>query len=165
MIRYAAIVENSVVDGIGIRLTVFLQGCTRGCEGCHNPDLQPLEGGKEVTEEHLAQKVLNKLTPLHRGVTFSGGEPLLQSEALKKVILLLKKQKPELDVWVYTGFTFEELQDMPVLKAIDVLVDGPFVLKEKDLSLAFRGSRNQRIVDVQASLERGRVVEFERAPF
>ncbi|HHV76990.1 MAG TPA: anaerobic ribonucleoside-triphosphate reductase activating protein [Syntrophothermus lipocalidus] len=161
VIRYAAVVDNSVVDGTGIRITVFLQGCVRGCEGCHNPDLQPLEGGEVVSEEALAQLVLNKLSPLHRGVTFSGGEPLLQAQALEKVISILKREKPDIDVWMYTGFTFEEIQEIPVLRMIDVVVDGPFVLAQRDLSLAFRGSRNQRIIDVPASLAKSEVVELK----
>jgi len=161
VIRYAAVVDNSVVDGTGIRITVFLQGCERGCKGCHNPDLQPLEGGKEVSEEALARMVLNKVSPLHRGVTFSGGEPLLQAEALEKVISILKQEKPHLDIWVYTGFTFEEVREVPVLKMVDILVDGPFILDQRDLSLAFRGSRNQRIIDVAASLAKGEVVELK----
>lgn len=160
MIRYHDIVNESVVDGTGIRLTVFLQGCPRHCEGCHNPELLSMEGGTAVREEEFADQLLGKLSPLHRGITFSGGDPLAQPEALLKVINLLKKRKTNLDVWVYTGYTFEEVKNWPVLKIIDVLVDGPFLLKEKNLGLPFRGSNNQRIIDVAETIQRGEVTEF-----
>lgn len=161
MIRYHDIVNESVVDGTGIRLTAFLQGCPRHCEGCHNPELLPMEGGIVVTEKEFADLLLSKLSPLHRGITFSGGDPLAQPEALFKVITLLKKKKTSLDIWVYTGYIFEKVKDWPVLKVIDVLVDGPFLLKERNLGLPFRGSNNQRIIDVAKTLQTGKITEFK----
>ena len=158
MVRLADIVAESVVDGSGIRVTAFFQGCPRACEGCHNPELQPREGGREISEKELAELLLKKITPLHRGITFSGGDPLLQAEALERVIQILKQRRPDLDIWVYTGYTFEQVKDWPVLKAIDVLVDGPFILAQRDLQLPFRGSANQRIIDVPESLRRGQAV-------
>lgn len=160
MISYQDIVSESVVDGLGIRVTAFLQGCPRHCEGCHNPKLLPMEGGTGLTEEEFAALLLEKISPLHHGITFSGGDPLAQPEALYKVITLLKQKEPRLNIWVYTGYVFEEIKDYPVLKAIDVLVDGPFILKEKSFSLPFRGSANQRIIDVPKSLQSGSVVEI-----
>jgi anaerobic ribonucleoside-triphosphate reductase activating protein len=161
MIRYRDIVSESVVDGFGIRLTAFLQGCPRHCEGCHNPKLLPMEGGTVVTEEEFADLLLSRISPIHRGITFSGGDPLAQPEALLKVITLLKQRNPKLDIWVYTGFIFEEVKSWPVLKMIDVLVDGPFILKEKNLSLPFRGSSNQRIIDVPKTLQQGKIMEIK----
>jgi len=160
VIKYADIIRDSVVDGTGIRVVAFLQGCPRACEGCHNPALQPLEGGREAREEDFAERLLQELTPLHKGITFSCGEPLIQPEALLKVITILKERKPHLDIWVYTGFTFEQVKDLSVMKLIDVLVDGPFVLSARDLTLPFRGSANQRIIDVPRSLEKGEIVEL-----
>ena len=160
MIRYADILGESVVDGLGIRVTAFLQGCPRRCEGCHNPALLPMNGGKEVTEEEFANLIGKNLSPLHRGVTFTGGDPLAQPEALLKVIQLLKRKSPRLNIWVYTGFTFEEVKNWPVTKLIDVLVDGPFMLEQKDLRLAFRGSKNQRIINVSRSLMEHRTLEI-----
>ena len=159
MIKYSDIVGESMVDGIGIRVTAFLQGCPRSCEGCHNPTLQPLEGGREIEEKDFAMLLLNKITPLHKGITFSGGEPFIQGEALYRVLRYIKKENPHLDIWVYTGFTFEEIQELPLLKFVDVLVDGPFIIEKKDLALPFRGSSNQRIIDVGPSLKEGKVVE------
>lgn len=161
MIRFAGMVDNSVVDGKGIRITVFFQGCPRSCEGCHNPALQPVEGGEEISEEALVDLLLSKLTPLHSGITFSGGEPLMQADALFKVVEMVRKKKPDLDIWVYTGYTFEQIKDLPVMKVIDVLVDGPFVLAKRDISLPFRGSSNQRIIDVPGSLRSDVVVELD----
>ncbi len=161
MIKYADIIGESMVDGTGIRVTVFLQGCPGTCEGCHNPTLQNFLGGKEIQESDFAHMILKKVTPLHTGVTFSGGEPLVQQEGLFNVLTTLKANCPGLDIWVYTGYTFEEVKHMPLMKYVDVLVDGPFVLKKKDLSLHFRGSSNQRIIDVPQSLKKGEAVEIE----
>lgn len=159
MLRYADIIDESVVDGLGIRVTAFFQGCPRHCEGCHNPNLLTMTGGKEISENEFVDLLLSKLSPLHKGVTFSGGDPLAQAEALLHVVSLLKQQKPQIDIWVYTGFVFEEVLSLPVMNLIDVLVDGPFIAAQKDLSLAFRGSANQRIIDVPKSLTAGRVIE------
>lgn len=161
MIRYKEIVNESVVDGLGIRVTAFLQGCPRHCDGCHNPGLLPIEGGIEAGEKEFAEMLLSKITPLHRGITFSGGDPLVQAEALLKVIFLVKRRSPKLDIWVYTGFTFEEVKHLPVLSVIDFLVDGPFIKAQKDLQLPFRGSDNQRIIDVSRTLTAGWVIEAD----
>lgn len=164
MIRFSDVIGESMVDGKGIRVVAFFQGCPRACEGCHNPSLQPAEGGREMEEENFARILLNRVTPLHQGITFSGGEPFLQEKALFKVLKHLKKENPQLDIWVYTGFTYEEVKEMPSLKLIDVLVDGPFMIEKRDLNLAFRGSSNQRIIDVPVSLREGKAVElFEYA--
>ncbi|PKM78914.1 MAG: anaerobic ribonucleoside-triphosphate reductase activating protein, partial [Firmicutes bacterium HGW-Firmicutes-13] len=104
--------------------------------------------------------LLDRITPVHNGVTFSGGEPLAQPEALLKVISHIKEKRPDIDIWVYTGFSFEEVINLPVLNLIDILVDGPFVMEKRDLSLAFRGSSNQRIINVPESLKRREVVEL-----
>lgn len=160
MIKYADIISESTVDGTGIRVAAFLQGCPRSCEGCHNPSLQPEEGGREADEKEFARLLLDRITPVHKGITFSGGEPLAQAEGLLKIISYIKKERPELDIWVYTGFLYEEVSNLPVLNLIDVLVDGPFVMEKRNLSLAFRGSSNQRIIDVAVSLKKGEVVEI-----
>ncbi|RQD74124.1 MAG: anaerobic ribonucleoside-triphosphate reductase activating protein [Candidatus Syntrophonatronum acetioxidans] len=160
MIKFSDIAGESMVDGKGIRVAVFLQGCPRACEGCHNPTLQPAEGGREMEEENFARLLLSRITPLHNGITFSGGEPLMQEKGLFQVLKHLKKENPQLDIWVYTGYTYEEIKDLPLLKLIDVLVDGPFMIGKKDLNLPFRGSSNQRIIDVESSLREGKAVEL-----
>ncbi len=157
MIHYREILAESLVDGVGLRVTAFLQGCPRHCAGCHNPLLLPETGGTEITVEEFVNKILTLVTPLHHGITFSGGDPLAQQEALFDVIQLIKQGQPELNIWVYTGYSYEAVQDWPVLSLIDVLVDGPFVIAEKDLDLPFRGSRNQRIIDVKQTRQTGHI--------
>lgn len=160
MIRYADIIHESVVDGSGIRLVVFLQGCPHHCAGCHNEQLISGEGGKQVSEQALAGMIIARLSPLHQGITFSGGDPLMQAEALCKVVELIKAERPAINIWVYTGYVYEEIKDLPVLQHVDVLVDGPFIAAQKDLYLTFRGSANQRIIDVVQSKAAGQAVEL-----
>ena len=157
MIHYREILAESLVDGIGLRVTAFLQGCPRHCSGCHNPLLLPLSGGTGISVPEFANKILELVTPLHQGITFSGGDHLAQSEALFDVITLIKERQPELNIWVYTGYIYEVVQHWPIISIIDVLVDGPFVLAEKDLDLPFRGSGNQRIIDIKQTRRDGRV--------
>lgn len=169
MIRYASIVGESIVDGKGIRVAAFLQGCHRDCRGCHNPALQPPDRGIGVTVEEFVHLVMGQVTPLHQGITFSGGEPLLQAGPLARGIFLMRERRPLLDFWVYTGYTIEEVLEVEggngpiqgLLSLVDILVDGPFVLEKRSPSLPFRGSYNQRIIDVPRTLEARRPVELE----
>jgi anaerobic ribonucleoside-triphosphate reductase activating protein len=164
MIRYGEILAESIVDGVGLRTVVFLQGCPRHCPGCHNPSLLSVDGGNEVTEEELSELILTKITPLHRGITFSGGDPLMQAEALYKVIKLIRRKSPGLNIWVYTGYVYEEICRLPILNIIDVLVDGPFIAEEKDLRLVWRGSANQRVINVPLTRQGGKIIEVETKP-
>jgi anaerobic ribonucleoside-triphosphate reductase activating protein len=154
-LNLAGIVNDSIVDGPGLRLTIFTQGCDKRCEGCHNPQAQPLSGGTPYSIEQIIAKI--KSNPILSGVTLSGGEPLLQS----RVLLPLAEQISELglDLAMYTGDTFEQIlargdeDQLALIELCSVLIDGPFILAEKSLTLAFRGSANQRILDVKKSLE------------
>ena len=160
LIRYAHILNDSIVDGPGIRVTVFLQGCEWDCPGCHNPHLFPRDGGIPIGERELAKMILKKIKPIHKGITFSGGDPLLQHAALYEVISYIRSRKPELDIWIYSGFHFENVKELPVLSLANVLVDGPFQLENKGLDIPFRGSSNQRLIDLTQSLASGKVVEY-----
>ena len=160
-LKVADVLAESVVDGTGIRTVVFFQGCPRHCPGCHNEPLLPFEGGTEYYAEDLAELILSKMTPIHRGVTFSGGDPLAQADGLLDLVYLLRKAKPDLNIWIYTGYLFEEVKDLPVIKAINVLVDGPFILEQRDISLPFRGSGNQRIIDIPATFKNNEIVELK----
>lgn len=161
-LRVAGIVRESVVDGPGIRSVVFAQGCPRHCRGCHNPEAIDPTGGK-VLEDREILDAIGK-TRLIRGVTFSGGEPFMQAEAFAELGQRLKEKG--LDIMTYTGYTWEELLNMGrqspavmnLLGITDYLVDGPFMEEEKDLNLAFRGSRNQRVIDVQRSIRERDVI-------
>lgn len=161
MIYLADLISDSIVDGPGLRTTLFSQGCPHHCPGCHNPETWPFEGGTALDEE----TILNIITsnPLSRGVTFSGGEPFSQAEGFAKLAKLLKEKGYE--VASYSGYTFEQLLNgteaqKDLLASIDVLIDGPFIQEEKSLSLIFRGSKNQRILDVKKSLAEGKAVEI-----
>lgn len=151
-IKISGIIKESVVDGPGFRLVIFTQGCPRHCRGCHNPDLIPASGGREMTSGEVLQLIKQNISPLTGGITFSGGDPLMQADALLEILQLVRKEYPQYSIWVYTGYTFEEVKTWPVLQYIDILVDGPYEEDKRDISLAFRGSLNQRLIDVPASL-------------
>ena len=159
MLDLSGIVSDSIVDGPGIRTTIFCQGCPHHCPGCHNPETWDFGYGTPVPVEDLVDVV--RSNPLCRGVTFSGGEPFAQAAGFAKLAKLLKEKGYE--VASYSGYTFEELLEgsddqKALLAAIDILIDGPFLMAEKSLEIAFRGSRNQRILDVKKSLAEGRAV-------
>lgn len=156
-IRISGIARDSIVDGEGIRLTVFTQGCPRRCPGCHNPETQPLVGGRTTTVGAVVAELDEN--PLLTGLTLSGGEPFLQPGAL--LPLARAAHARGLDVWSYTGFTLEELRAQgdtdvdALLEELDVLVDGDYREELRDLTLHFRGSRNQRIIDLVATRRTG----------
>mgnify|MGYP002615008174 FL=1 len=160
-IRIAGVVPESIVDGPGIRYTIFTQGCPFHCHGCHNPQAQPLNGGMEVKLRVLYDEI--KANPLITGVTYSGGEPFIQTRPLITLSKILKEEGYSL--WSYSGYTFDKLSDdfmrHELLELLDVVVDGSFVQSLKSLDLDFRGSSNQRIIDVQKSLSLGKVVLAE----
>lgn len=159
MLNLSGIVSDSIVDGPGIRTTIFCQGCPHHCPGCHNPETWDFGCGTDVPVEDLVDVV--RSNPLCRGVTFSGGEPFAQAAGFAKLARLLKEKGYE--VASYSGYTFEELlngsaDQKELLSVIDILIDGPFIMAEKSLEVPFRGSRNQRILDVKKSLAEGKAV-------
>ncbi len=164
ILRIAGTVNDSIVDGPGIRFTVFTQGCPHNCKGCHNPETHDFNGGKDVDTADLLEKI--KANPLLDGVTFSGGEPFMQADILADFAAEIKALG--LNIITYTGFTFEELyvnRDKnswgKLLEATDYLIDGKFEIEKKDWTIKFRGSSNQRYVDCQKSLTEGKVVQVE----
>ncbi|MEG0179121.1 MAG: anaerobic ribonucleoside-triphosphate reductase activating protein [Oscillospiraceae bacterium] len=153
-INIAGIANDSIVDGPGIRATIFAQGCPHHCVGCHNPETHSFGTGQERSVAELFSLV--KSNPLVRGVTFSGGDPFAQSEGFTQLAILLKNAGYE--IAAYTGYTYEELvapAQRELLEHIDILIDGRFILAQRSLNLLFRGSTNQRIIDVPASLKAG----------
>jgi len=158
-IRLLDIVYGTSVDGPGLRTSIYGAGCTHQCPGCHNPQSWDPSGGfprgiEEVAEEVLAEEL---------DVTFSGGDPMFQPEAFTQLARLIRQQSTH-DIWCYTGYRIEQLVHDPVRRAlleeVDVLVDGPFVQRLRDLSLLFRGSSNQRLIDVPATLAQHQVVLY-----
>ena len=166
-IRMAGVANDSIVDGEGIRFTLFVQGCHHNCEGCHNPQTHDFNSGYIDDTDKILEQI--KQNPLLDGVTFSGGEPFCQAEALS----YLGKQLKGLgyDIVTYTGYTFEYLLEhgnkenkwLDLLKVSDFLVDGRFELDKKRWDLRFRGSSNQRYLDCKESLKQGKAIEFSFA--
>lgn len=164
-IQVAGIAPESVVDGPGIRFVVFTQGCPHHCPECHNPQTHDPDGGNAMAVADI--KTLIENTPLIRGVTFSGGEPFIQPEPL--VELARYARQLGLNVVCYSGFTYEQLLArgqtiavvLDLLALVDILIDGPYVAAQRDTRLAFRGSANQRLIDVPASLRLGQVVLWQ----
>ncbi|SUX05254.1 anaerobic ribonucleoside-triphosphate reductase activating protein [Campylobacter lari] len=161
-LRLAGVVKESIVDGYGLRYVIFTQGCPHHCRGCHNPQTHDFNKGYLQDLASLYDEICKN--PLLQGVTFSGGEPFMQA---KNLSILAKHIKAlGLDLTIYTGFTYEKLLQDQAMKELlilaDVLIDGKFILEQKDLSLKFKGSKNQRIIDVVNSLEQGKIVLFEK---
>ncbi len=152
--RIAGNIDESIVDGEGIRYVIFLQGCTLHCKNCQNKQTWDLDGGIEVRVEDIFNDI-NK-HHLIDGVTFSGGEPFLQVQECIELAKMIRKERPELNIWSYSGYTFEHLikdpKNIEFLNLLDVLVDGPFVQDKKTLNIPFRGSSNQRLIDVKKAL-------------
>lgn len=158
-INLAGIIEESIVDGPGIRTVFFTQGCPRRCKGCHNSDTQPFGTGTDKTVQQCCE--IAKRNPLVKGITLSGGEPFSQAEALAQLAQRLKIEGYE--IAAYTGFTFEQLfngtkEQQQLLRQCDIIIDGEFILEKRNLNLKFRGSSNQRVVDVAKSFEQGKAV-------
>ena len=166
-LRISGIIRESVVDGPGIRFVVFTQGCPHHCPGCHNPVTHPFEGGKIVETERILTEI--DKNPLLKGVTLSGGEPFCQPEPLAELAKGIHARG--MDVMTYSGYTFEQLLEKgetesgisALLEETDILVDGRFIEAEKSLLLKFRGSKNQRILDIKESLKRGEAVSVSWA--
>jgi len=154
------ITTDSVVDGRGLRTVIWCQGCPHNCDGCHNPDTHDFTGGFEQEADQLVQEIL--AVEMQSGVTFSGGEPMMQPLACAYVARQLKEKN--VNIWCYTGFTFEQLLTKPdcleFLQYIDVLIDGKFELSLKSYELLFKGSANQRIIDVRESIQQKSVVLY-----
>ena len=147
-----------MVDGPGFRTSIYCAGCQHQCPGCHNPQSWDFEGGHAMTTEEMMRVI--EADP-YANVTFSGGDPMYQPEGFAELARAIRKRTKK-TIWCYTGFTFENLMKNPrqraLVEQIDVLVDGPFIKSERDETLRFRGSRNQRLIDVRQSIAQGRIV-------
>lgn len=160
-IKMAGIVKESIVDGPGFRMAVFVQGCPHHCPECHNPQTHDFEAGTWMETEDIVRQALEN--PLLDGITLSGGEPFSQAEACAEIARAAREGG--LNVWCYTGYTYEQLasgkpDQRALLEQVDVLVDGPFLIAQRTLDKRFRGSANQRLIDVQASMKAGSAVEY-----
>jgi len=163
--RIAGLIQDSVVDGPGLRFVVFTQGCDIGCKGCHNSEAINITGGTEMHVSEIISEMLSN--PLTDGLTLSGGEPFMQGADCSQLAKAAREHG--LNVWIFTGNIFEELVERAkrekgikaLLEYADVIVDGPFEVERRSLSLKWRGSKNQRVIDVQKSIAMGNTVELK----
>lgn len=164
MISILDIVEDTVVDGPGFRTAIYAAGCPHQCPGCHNPNSWDKENGRWMDTGEILQKILSDE---FADVTFSGGDPMFQPEGFTELAVSIKRHSQK-NIWCYTGYTFEQLLRNPrqrqLLEYIDVLIDGRFIEELKDENLYFRGSRNQRLIDVPASLQKQETVIYPYNP-
>lgn len=164
--RIAGTVQDSIVDGPGFRFVLFTQGCYHNCEGCQNPQTHDVNGGTEMSTDEIIKKM--KSNPLTDGVTFSGGEPFLQ--AADCAVIARSAREIGLNVWSYTGYLFEQLLELSekdagikeLVSLSDVIVDGKFILAQKSYDVPWRGSKNQRLINVSESLKTGSTVLWEK---
>lgn len=164
-VRIAGVYKQSIVDGPGLRFAIFCQGCAHNCPGCHNPETHDFAGGYDCSHDRIMEEISKN--PLLDGVTFSGGDPVYQAEAFYRLALRIKEKG--LNILLYTGFTYEELLERTkedpfvgqLLNTVDYLIDGLFVNEERDLTLAFRGSKNQRFIDLNATRAQGEIVLYQ----
>lgn len=158
--RYHNITMDDMKNGDGLRTVLWVSGCSHHCKDCHNPITWNPEIGLPFDEWAKAELMMNLAKPWIEGVTFSGGDPLFEDnrETVGNLISFIRTNYPDKNIWVYTGYCFEDLSDLPFLKDIDVLVDGRYECDKRDVTLKWRGSMNQRVIDVKMSLETGKVV-------
>ena len=167
-LRIAGFSKESIVDGEGYRYVIFVQGCNHKCPGCQNPETWDFNAGTVYDEDKL-KEILNEISedPIIDGVTLSGGDPFYQAEACVELVKAIKNLRPELNIWAYTGFVWDELIKDPdrleLVKCCDVIVDGPFILGKRSLDVLFRGSTNQRLIDVKKTLEVGNITLFSES--
>lgn len=158
--NYIKITKNDIANGIGVRTVLWVSGCLHCCPQCHNPQTWDINNGVEFNNDTI-KDIFNTLEkPYISGITYSGGDPLHPYNRIE-ITLLAKKIRdlyPNKTQWLYTGYRWEEIKNLPILNNIDVLVDGEFQIEKRDITLAWRGSSNQRVINVQESLKQNKVV-------
>lgn len=159
--RYAKIRAFDIANGYGVRTTLFVSGCSHKCEGCFNVEAQSFSYG-EIWNEDIEKEFMSYVNnPNIVGVNILGGEPLEQDNSLDNLLIRIKKETNK-NIWLWSGYTYEEIinshKKLKTISLVDVLVDGRFILKERDLMLKFRGSRNQRVIDVKKSLKENKLI-------
>ena len=160
MTKIAGILHNSVVDGKGLRTAIFFSGCRRACPGCHNPEVQDFNYGTEYDLDQVGQIIDEVIEYGDDGITLTGGHPLEPENTDFAVALAKEAHAKGLSVWLYTGYVFEQIPEefAELVAECDTIVDGPFVLEQRSVELPFKGSANQRIIDVRKTLENKEVV-------
>ena len=150
--NYHRIESTNLSNGLGWRVVLWVSGCSHHCEGCHNQETWDKDSGKPFTEKEL-RKIIEFLDkPYIKGLTLSGGDPLMidNRDAILQIVKAVKNNCPTKDIWLYTGYDYEEVKDLEIMKYVDVIVDGKFILAERDITLPFRGSKNQKIIELNS---------------
>lgn len=160
--NYHKIEKHSIANGTGIRCVLWVSGCLLHCKGCQNPQTWCFDSGTPF-DDNAIQELCNALDkPYIQGLTLSGGNPMDNIPEVLNVCRMVKEKFPNKDIWLYSGYTFEQLQQhqpaMSVLEYVDVLVDGPYIEEQRDLTLSWRGSRNQRVINIKETFKQGKVV-------
>lgn len=160
--NYIKISPVDVANGPGCRTILWTAGCAHHCKECHNPETWNPSAGIEFNEKAKEELFECLSKPYIQGITLSGGDPLYVNnrDTITKLCKEIKEKYPTKDIWCYSGYTYEEIKDLPILEYIDVLVDGEFILEQKDITLLFRGSKNQRLIDMDKTRKEGRVVLY-----
>lgn len=157
--KYGKINKTDIANGPGVRVSLFVSGCRNRCKGCFNPETWSFDYGEPFTMRTI-EEILEALSPDYiAGLSILGGDPFEpeNSVGVYEICRQAKERYPDKTIWIYTGYLYEDFKDLPIMEYIDVLVDGPFIEALKDISLKFKGSSNQRIIDVQASRSSGSV--------
>lgn len=165
--KISGYIPESINEGLGLRAVIFISGCKHYCKGCHNPESWNFNYGVEFDDKRQDEIIQSiKSNPLIDGITFVGGDPFFSAKDVSEFILKLRNEIPNLNIWTYTGFTFEEILNsnngdmIQLLYLSDVLVDGRYEEDQRDLSLPFRGSKNQKIINVKESLKNNKVIDL-----
>ena len=161
--RYATIRKIDTSNGDGVTCSIFFQGCSHCCKDCWNQSTWDFHSGKELTKEIIDKFIEYANKPYIKGISILGGEPFQQNSKELLYLLILLKQKVNKQIWLWTGYVFKEIpkQYLECLNYIDVLIDGRFVRELKDYSLEYRGSSNQRVIDVKETLKQGRIISYK----
>ena len=158
--NYHNITKDDMLNGDGLRVVLWVAGCSHHCKGCHNPETWDPESGI-LFDEDAKNEIFTELDKDYvSGITFSGGDPLFKGniDTVKALCKEIKQKYPKKTIWLYTGYSFEEIKDLEVLKYVDVLCDGKFILAKRDTQAHWVGSTNQRVIDVQQTLKTGKIV-------
>jgi anaerobic ribonucleoside-triphosphate reductase activating protein len=160
MTKISGVIHNSVVDGPGLRTAIFFSGCRRNCPGCHNPEAQNFDYGFETSENFIRDTIQEAIKAGDNGITLTGGHPLEPENYILATRLVEEAKKNGLSIWLYTGYVYEQIpfMYMDLIGQCDVVVDGPFIEKLKSLECLYRGSTNQRLIDIEKTMERGEIV-------
>lgn len=159
IMNYHDIKHEDMVNGLGIRTTLFCSGCSHKCPGCQNPQTWDENSGIKFDDKARKELFDSINNPWISGVTFSGGDPLYPAnrEAITALAREIKEVFPNKNIWLYTGFTYEEVKDLPIMKYIDVLVDGEYIQDKRDVSLEWRGSSNQRVINIPETIKNNKI--------